>query len=150
LTQNEPGGNVGNLVGVETLSSISPMMPILPGESFVSWVSRFARVQCDMSAKEFSSFVSIPLQDLARTRDNAVKRMHELTGISEERLTQGGYKQLAFRYYMHRGQEFHSEFIAGNRVSYCPQCLLNVSINAARDQASFFGSASALCSSMMA
>ena len=100
-------------------------MPILPGESFVSWVSRFARVQCDMSAKEFSSFVSIPLQDLARTRDNAVKRMHELTGISEERLTQGGYKQLAFRYYMHRGQEFHSEFIAGNRVSYCPQCLLN-------------------------
>ncbi len=123
--QNEPGGNISKLDGGDSLSTILPMMPILPGESFVSWVSRFARVQCDMSAKEFSSFVRIPLQDLARTRDNAVEQMHQLTGIPAERLTQGGYKQLAFRYYKHRDEEFHSEFVAGNRVSYCPQCILN-------------------------
>lgn len=97
---------------------------MLPGESFVSWVGRFARLQCGMTAKAFVSLMGVPLHDVVRTKKNAVRRMHELSGIPAERLVQGGYIQLANRYYGHRGQEFHSEFVAGNRVSFCPRCIL--------------------------
>lgn len=107
------------------MEHLQPFLNMLPGESFVSLISRYGRYHCNMSAKAFSSLVGMYLQDVVRTKEKTVERMHELSGILPERLEQGGYRQIGFRYYRHRGEEFHSEFVAGNRVTYCPRCILN-------------------------
>lgn len=108
---------------------MQPFVPMLPGESFVSWFSRFARVQCDMTSKDFASFLRLPLESVEKTQLTAVTRMHELSGIPAEQLELGGYKQLRYRVYQHRGETFHSEFVSPSQYSICPCCLVNDIVN---------------------
>ncbi|WP_120502401.1 TniQ family protein [Roseovarius sp. EL26] len=107
------------------MKRLQPFLPMLPGESLVSLVSRYGRYHCNMSAMAFSPFMGMKRQDVVCVKDYVVERMHELSGISTDRLMQGSYQKIGPRYYLHRGEEFHSEFLAANRITYCPQCILN-------------------------
>lgn len=64
---------------------------LLAGESLVSLVSRFGRLETGMEPAEFLAFAGLQRNDVIGATPEAVERVNELTGTDQEMLLNGAY-----------------------------------------------------------
>ena len=101
-----------------------PYLPIEVGESFVSWVSRFAKLQCGLSTVDFLRMFDLTQNDIRAGRDCVVEAMSELSGVPTETLRMSLPKSCGVREYECRDELFSLEFLTRQPTRYCPHCIL--------------------------
>lgn len=106
------------------MKHMHPFVPIADGESLVSWVDRFARIQCGVSTTLFLQMFRIFQNDVRRLKSPAIERLAQISGIPQKRLTSAMYLPLGNRRYRYSGQEFPLSFLSRRHIKFCPKCLL--------------------------
>ncbi|MCE6950292.1 TniQ family protein [Cereibacter sphaeroides] len=106
-----------------TLSLVKDL-PLLAGESLMSWVARIARIEMGMEPAEFMSFLALGRRDIIDSTPCGLARMEALTGEPTDEFLRGTYTRIDDRLYEHRSQRFHAEFAGRDRTTFCPACLL--------------------------
>jgi hypothetical protein len=103
---------------------LEPYLPILEGESLVSWTSRLARYQTGFGPAFFLRLMGIGRQDVIGATPLGLDRLSALSGVPRADLEKGAYLPLEKRCYVYGGHRFHAQFVGRNRTTYCPACLL--------------------------
>lgn len=104
--------------------ALLPHLPILPQESLISYISRIAGYHGNMSTFGFLNVIEMSRISVLRADPEALIRLASMTGNTPERLLDSTWSSLSVRLHEHRGERFHSEFLAGKHTTYCPACLL--------------------------
>lgn len=101
-----------------------PVLPILEGESLVSWVGRVARFHLGDGPFQFLNTIELNRKEVLDASPVALGRLAGLTGVPQEALGLAAYRRIGIRLYQYRDEVFSAEFIDRDRTTYCPACLL--------------------------
>jgi hypothetical protein len=104
---------------------ITGCVPLLPGETLMSWVGRIARTAIGLGPFEFLDLVGLNRKYVLEATPAGIDRLAEITGVAREAIERGAYTRLDLRYYSHPGERFHAEFARRERTTFCPACLLD-------------------------
>ncbi len=104
--------------------ALLPHLEILPQESLISYISRVARYHGNTSTFDFLNVIEMSRTSVLRADPEALIRLASMTGNTFERLLDSTWSSPSARLHEHRGEQFHSEFLAGKHTTYCPACLL--------------------------
>jgi DNA-binding phage protein len=104
--------------------TIAGAIPLLDGETLMSWVGRIARTATGLGPFEFLNFIELNRKDVLEATPVGLDRLTTLTGRPRAEIERGAYLRVDLRLYEHRGERFHAEFAGRTRTTYCPACLL--------------------------
>ncbi|MVO18382.1 TniQ family protein [Parasedimentitalea huanghaiensis] len=105
------------------MKQVLPFVPISDGESLVSWISRFARVQCDVSVPTFLEMFGVSQYDVRMANPSAIEKLSGISGIPAERLLLASFQSMGKRRYRYAAQEFSLEFFSRSPMKFCPHCV---------------------------
>ncbi|SHK47672.1 TniQ protein [Shimia gijangensis] len=105
------------------MSHVHPFIPIATGESLVSWISRFARIQCGNSVPTFLDMFGIQQQQVKMAKPEAINKLARLSGVQFDELMSATFQPLGKRRYRHFEQEFSLEFLSRSPIKFCPKCI---------------------------
>ena len=101
-----------------------PVLPLIEGESTVSWCSRLGPFHAGLSGPDFLKFIQISRQSVVDTTDDCIGRLADLTGIAENRIRASGVQRVGEARFKHRDEEFGMRFALRTYTTFCPACLL--------------------------
>ncbi len=101
-----------------------PVLPLIEGESTVSWCSRLGPFHAGLSGTDFLKLMQISRQSVVDTTDDCIGRLAGLTGISEVRIRASGVQRVGEARFKHRDEEFGMRFALRTHTTFCPACLL--------------------------
>jgi len=101
-----------------------PVLPVLEGESLVSWVGRVSRFHLGGGPFQFLNTIELNRKEVLDATPVALERLAGLAGVPQEVLSLAAYRRIGTRLYQYRGEVFSAEFIGRDRTTYCPACLL--------------------------
>jgi hypothetical protein len=108
---------------------LTPHLPLVRGESLMSWTARLARFHTGLPAHRFCAIVGLAPGDVLRAAPAALDRLSEMTGVARSDLDRTAYLTVeSKRTYEFRGHRFDAEFACRSRTTYCPACLLEKSV----------------------
>lgn len=108
---------------------LTPHLPLIPGESLMSWTARLARFHTGLAPNRFCAIMGIHHGDLLRATPAALDRLSEVTGVARSELDRTAYQTVeSKRTYVFREHRFDAEFAYRNRTTYCPACLLEKAV----------------------
>ena len=110
------------------------MLPVLPpyaDETTVSWCARVAHFHTGLNCSDFLKMTEISQANVMDLSDEAVKRLSNLTGVSETQILGCGPQKAGERLLTYKGEVFGSRFMTRTYTSYCPACLLDDAIKEA-------------------
>lgn len=102
-----------------------PKFPLAPGESVISWASRFGRFHCGLDLLSFLAFIRVSKIDVIRGKQDALHQLSVISGISVDTLKVGICEQVSEKQYRYQREQFNCDFIHLNTTKFCPECLLN-------------------------
>lgn len=102
-----------------------PKFPLAPGESLISWANRFGRFHCDLDLLKFLTLIRVPKIDVVRGKQDALRRLADISGFSLDTLEAGVCVQVSEKQYRYQREQFNCDFIHLNALKFCPACLLN-------------------------
>jgi hypothetical protein len=105
--------------------TIAGAIPLLDGETLMSWVGRIARTATGLGPFEFLNFIELNRKDVLEATPAGLDRLTALKGRPRAEIERGAYLRVDRRLYEHRGERFHAEFAGRTRTTYCPACLLD-------------------------
>ncbi|MHA7849533.1 TniQ family protein [Roseovarius sp.] len=101
-----------------------PVLPLIEGESTVSWCSRLGPFHAGLSGPDFLKLMQISRQSVVDTTDDGIGRLADLTGIDEDRIRASGVQRVGEARFKHRYEEFGMRFALRTHTTFCPACLL--------------------------
>jgi hypothetical protein len=101
-----------------------PVLPLIEGESTVSWCSRLGSFHVGLSGPDFLKLMQISRQSVVDTTDECIGRLAELTGIAESHIRASGVQRVGEARFTHRNEEFGMRFALRTHTTFCPACLL--------------------------
>ncbi|MEI4197051.1 TniQ family protein [Roseovarius sp. E0-M6] len=101
-----------------------PVLPLIEGESTVSWCSRLGPFHAGLSGPDFLKLMQISRQSVVDTTDDCIGRLADLTGIAADRIRTSGVQRVGEARFKHRDEVFGMRFALRTHTSFCPACLL--------------------------
>ncbi len=97
---------------------ITGCVPLLPGETLMSWVGRIAGTATGFGPFEFLNRVGLNRKHVLEATPAGIDRLAEITGAPREAIERGAYTRLDLRYCSHRGERFASRGEKGLREAF--------------------------------
>jgi hypothetical protein len=107
------------------MTPITGRVPLLPGETLMSWVGRIARTATGLGPFEFLNLIAFDRKDVLEATPAGIDRLAAISGVPRAKIERGAYLRIGERFYEHRGERFHAEFDGRERTTFCPACLLD-------------------------
>ncbi|MCE6949791.1 TniQ family protein [Cereibacter sphaeroides] len=102
-----------------------PVLPMLEGETLMSYVSRVGRFHAKRGPFEFLDLIHMRRRAVVEGALDALNRLSDMTSLPQERLAAGAIAAHSNRIYLLGAERFHSDFAPRDTVTYCPACLLD-------------------------
>src|SRR6056297_123423 len=101
-----------------------PVLPLIEGESTVSWCSRLGPFHAGLSGPDFLKLMQISRQSVVDTSDECTGRLADLTGIAADRIRVSGVQRVGEARFKHGDEVFGMRFALRTHTTFCPACLL--------------------------
>lgn len=101
-----------------------PILPIIDGESLISFMHRTARFHANRHLFSFLEMLEIPRGALVAPNAALIERLSLVTGVAVEAIERMSIRSLALRRRRLANQVFHAEFANFEQTTFCPACLL--------------------------
>ncbi|MWP40068.1 hypothetical protein GQY15_21160 [Rhodobacter sphaeroides] len=108
-----------------------PVLPMLEGETLMSYTGRVGRFHTTRSPLQFLELIQLRRRAVVEGAEDALSRLSMMTGLPEERLSAGTISSAGDRIYTFGAEQFHSVFAIRDTATFCPACLLEDRVDAA-------------------
>ncbi|NVK54416.1 MAG: TniQ family protein [Alteromonadaceae bacterium] len=114
------------------MAMLFPHLPFHPDETPLSWAARSAAFHTGGRLVPFLNDLGIDLWSLKRGEECALARLCSISGQERAPVADNAVTALGERKYALRGERFAAEFLTGPVTRFCPSCLEEDAVGAAR------------------
>lgn len=104
--------------------ALTPILPVIEGESLTSYLNRMAKFHGNMEVYQFLDTIELARGAAMMPKESDFDRLISLTGLSEQALSSMTFRPVASRQRRLAGEVVHAEFANLEQTCFCPACLL--------------------------